>query len=93
MIQRPSSAPLSGGSNSGPRRNISTIRSAKKNPNPEYELFSKVYEMDVIYTIGKDLEQTANEEKNAELNYMQTRQKRQAELEAKQGDEAVDRML
>ena len=56
-------------------------------------MFKKVYEMDVIYTIGKDLEEAANEEKNAELNYMQTRQKKQLEYEAKQADEAVDRML
>ena len=66
---------------------------AKKNPNPEYEVFGKVFEMDVIYTIGKDLEAIANEEKLAEMNLMQTRQKRQVEAEEKQGDETVDRML
>ena len=93
MRQRPNSAAVPSGSAGGPRRNSSAVPQAKKNPNPEYEVFKKVFEMDVIYTIGKDLEEIANEEKNAELNLMQTRQKRQLEAEAKQGDETVDRML
>ena len=92
MRQRPNSAAVPGGSAGVPRRN-SAVPQAKKNPNPEYEVFKKVFEMDVIYTIGKDLEEIANEEKNAELNLMQNRQKRQVEAEEKQGDEAVDRML
>lgn len=56
-------------------------------------MFGKAFEMDVVYTISKDLEEIANEEKNAELNLMQTRQKRQGEAEVKQADETVDRML
>ena len=92
MRQRPNSAAVPGGSAAGPRRN-SAVPQAKKNPNPEYEVFKKVFEMDVIYTIGKDLEELANEEKFAEMNLMQTRQKAQEKAEARQGDENVDRML
>ena len=93
MRQRPNSAAVPGGSAGAPRRNPSAVPQAKKNPNPEYEVFGKAFEMDVVYTISKDLEEIANEEKNAELNLMQTRQKRQGEAEVKQADETVDRML
>jgi len=36
----------------------------------EYDLFAKEFEMDVIYTISKDLEQMAQQEKQAEMSYM-----------------------
>ena len=35
----------------------------------EYEKFSKEYELDVVYTIDKDLESLANEEKFAEMSW------------------------
>lgn len=36
----------------------------------EYERFKNAFEMDVVFTISKDLEEVALQEKQAEMNYM-----------------------
>ncbi len=41
----------------------------------EYERFKNIFEMDVVFTISKELEETALQEKLKEMNYMQSRQK------------------
>ena len=39
------------------------------------ERFKNIFEMDVVFTISKELEETALQEKLKEMNYMQSRQK------------------
>lgn len=49
--------------------------------------------MDVVYTINGDLDEAAQQEKQEEMNYMQSVQKAAEKREEKQIDAIVDRML
>ena len=59
----------------------------------KYELYASCFEMDVVYTINGDLDEAAQQEKQEEMNYMQSVQKAAEKREEKQIDAIVDRML
>ena len=75
--KRPSSGAVRPGTAQQPaRRNSSAVPEMKSaGAYADYENFGKAYEMDVVYTISKELEDSANQEKQAEMSYMQNREK------------------
>ena len=72
---RPGSQTLGGqpnrpGTAQVPRRKSSAVPGAvKTQAYSDYEKFKNEYELDVVFTINKDLEESAQQEKLAEMNY------------------------
>jgi len=94
LKQRPQSGVSRPGTAQVPKRNTSSaVPEVKNSTYDEYERFKKVFEMDAVYTISKELEETAQQEKQAEMNYMQGRQKAMESAQAKNTEDTVDRML
>ena len=59
------------GSTTAVRRTGSAVPAVANKTYSEYKIFAEAYELDVIYTINNDLEKLADEEKQAEMSYMQ----------------------
>lgn len=66
------------------RNNSSAVPDVKSSTYVEYERFKNAFEMDVAYTINKDLEERAQLEKQAEISHMQNRQKAMEGAQQKQ---------